>query len=257
MMSEIWFDSHATPLFATGSGQGRLVILLHGGLASHQACRRFAEPLAPRFRLITPDLRGSGRSIHRAPLDWDVLADDVAALIRTLGADRAVVGGISFGAGVAVRAALRHPAAIAALVVLHPAFAGADVGFTPAQAAAMQAMDATGSRVVAEGLGALDPLLDTLPPELRDRARAIVATYDPASVATTTRFLRTGGQPFATGAELAAITAPTLVVPGVDPTHPPEIAEVYRRHLPRCTVRDAAVDDLAATIAAFLDRALD
>ena len=228
MIREIWFESHGAKLFAAEEGQGRPVILLHGGLANHQACRLFAAPLAERFRLITPDLRASGRSIYAQPLGWNLLADDVAALVDHLGVGPAVVGGISFGAGVAVRAALRHPGAIAALVVIHPAFGGADTGLTPAQQAAMDAMDAAGSRVVAEGIEVLYPLFDALPPAVRERARRVVATYDPASVAATTRFMRTGGQPFATRADLAAISVPTLLVPGVDPTHPVEVADVYR-----------------------------
>lgn len=254
MTSEIWFENHGTKLFAVEAGHGRPIILLHGGLANHQACRVFAALLAERFRLITPDLRGSGRSIYARPLDWDLLADDVAALIRHLALDHAVVGGISFGAGVAVRTALRHPRALSALLVLHPAFGGADVGLTPAQQTAMQKMDAAGSRAVAEGIEVLYPLLDTLPPAVRERARPIFAGYDPASVATTTRFLLTGGHPFATGADLSSIPVPTLLVPGVDPTHPPEVAEIYRRHLPRCTVRAVDASDFASAIADFLDQ---
>src|SRR6202020_215090 len=63
------------------------------------------------------------------------------------------------------------------------------------------------------------------------RARRMIADYDPASVAATTRFLLEGGQPFERGEALAAIDAPAIVVPGIDPTHPPEVADVDRRHL--------------------------
>jgi len=252
--AEIWFESDGVRLFAVDSGRGRPVILLHGGLASHLACQVFAAPLSRRFRLITPDLRASGRSIYGGPLTWDQLADDVAALVRHVGADRAVIGGISFGAGCAVRAALRHPERISALVLLTPAFAGADVGLTAAQHGAMLAMDAAGSRAIAEGVQVLHPLFDALPAAIRERARAMVDAFDPASVAATTRFLASGAQPFATAAELAAISAPTLVVPGIDPFHPAEVADVYRRHVPRCTVRAADPADFAAAIADFIDR---
>jgi len=253
-MTEISFEHAGTRLFAVEHGHGLPIVLLHGGLSNHLACLRFAMPLTDRFRIITPDLRASGRSHHSGPLDWDQLADDVAALVRHLGLDRAVIGGISFGTGCAVRVALRHPELTAALVLLHPVFGGADVGLTPVQTAAMQAMDAVGSRAVAEGIAVLNPLLDTLPEELRERARAVVATYDPASVATLTRFMASGAQPLATAGELAAIQVPVLCVPGVDPTHPREVAELYRRHLPRVTVVDTA--DFAPAIAAFVDREL-
>jgi len=250
-MHEIWFESAGTRLFAVESGQGAPIILLHGGLATHLATRRFAAALETQFRIITPDLRGSGRSIHAEPLSWDLLADDVAALVAHLGLEKAVIGGVSFGAGCAVRVALRHPAVTAALVVLHPAFAGADVGLMPAQDSAMRAMDAAGSRAVTDGMQALFPLCETLPPEMREPVKALFATYDPASVAATTHFMASGAQPFASAAELASITVPTLLVPGVDATHPREVADVYRCIPDLHTVE---TPDFAAAIAGFLER---
>jgi len=248
-----WYSGDdGTRLYAVESGQGRPIILLHGGLANHVACWRFAAPLAERFHLVTPDLRGSGSSIYAGPLGWDLFADDVAALVRDLGVDRAVIGGVSFGAGAAVRTALRHPSIVSALVLLTPAFAGADVGLTAAQSAAMNAMNAAGRRAPTEGIEVLYPLFDALPADLRARALPIVATYDPASVAASTAFMASGAQPFATASELSAITAPTLLIPGTDPTHPPSVADRYRAHLPHCTSRTAEPADYASTISAFL-----
>jgi pimeloyl-ACP methyl ester carboxylesterase len=248
-MDEIWLERDGARLFTVASGTGPAIILLHGGLATHQACQLFASSVSSRFRLITPDLRASGRSTYEGTLAWSQLADDIAALARHLAIERAVIGGISLGAGVAVRVALDHPELTAGLVLLHPAYGGADVGLAFEQRSAMQAMDAAGRRTVREGTQALLPLFDPLPPAVRERARAIVATYDPASVASFTRFMASEAQPFATGAELAAIDVPTLVVPGIDPYHPAEIADIYRRHLPRCTVRAVEPAGFADAIA--------
>lgn len=259
-LREIWFENHGVTLFAVESGRSKPIIFLHGGLANHLACRVFAAPLAARFRLITPDLRAAGRSIYAGELSWRELADDVAALVRHLGLDRAVIGGVSFGAGCAVRVALDHPELVEGLVVMTPAYGGADVGLTAAQQAAMHAMDAFGSRAVAEGIEMLFPLFDALPPAIRDRGRAVIATFDPASVAATTRFMASGAQPLPTAAALATIDAPTLLIPGNDPTHPPEISDLYRRHLRRCTVREITASvwsgdgEYAAAIADFIDR---
>ncbi|MBC8070226.1 MAG: hypothetical protein IAG13_17980, partial [Deltaproteobacteria bacterium] len=123
--------------------------------------------------------------------------------------------------------------------------------------AAMAAMAEAGQRTLVEGIGALRPLFAALPDEIRERACALSATYDPGSVAASTRFMASGAQPFADGAELAAITAPVLLVPGTDPTHPFEVAEVYRRHLPRCAVRSVGPADYAAEIAAMIERELE
>lgn len=261
-LEELWYESAGTRLFAAESaaapaastvpapsGAGRALVLLHGGLANHLS----AQLLAPAScRSITPDLRGSGRSIYRARLTWDQLADDVAALLRHRGLDRAVIGGISFGTGCAIRAALRYPELVEALVLLHPVYAGTRQGLTPAQQAAMSAMDAAGTRTLTDGMDALSPLLDTLPEAIRARARATVATYDPASVAASTHFMASGEQPFDEPSELAAITAPTLLVPGIDPTHPREVADLYARHLPCCTVRDVDPPRFASAIAEFI-----
>lgn len=249
---EIWIERGGTQLYAVERGAGTPVVLFHGGLATHLACWLYATPLATQFRVITPDLRGSGRSHVAEPLSWDVLADDVVALLDHLGIERAVVGGSSFGAALGVRVALRHPARVAGLLVLNPAYGGAELGFTPAQWAAMTAMEAAGSRCVAECLEVLLPLFDALPEQMRERARALVRTYDPASVATSTRFMASGAQPFESGRDLAAITAPALLTPGLDATHPPEVTEVFRRHLPRCTVRDVDPSGYADAIADFI-----
>jgi pimeloyl-ACP methyl ester carboxylesterase len=235
-------------LFASERGSGPAIVIAHGGLANHQSVGLWAAPLAEQFRLITPDLRGSGRSHFAGPLSWELLADDVATLARHLGLERIIVGGISFGSGVAVATALRHPALVAGLVAIHPAFGGAELGLLPAQQEAMAVMAGFGQRTLEHGMEALFPLMDRLPEELRARARAVIATYDPASVAATTAFMNSGAQPFGRAEDLAAITAPALVIPGIDPTHPLEVAEIYRR-LP--DVRFVETPDFAAAVRTF------
>lgn len=252
-MREFWFDSAGTKLFAVESGEGRPIILIHGGLATHLACRAFGAPLDARYRVITPDLRSSGRSVFHGPLSWDLLADDVAALVRALGVERAVIGGVSMGAAVATRAALRHPDVVDKLLILSPAYAGAELGLTETQQAAMRAMDAVGSRAPAEGVEVLLPLFDALPEAIRERAKRNIPTYDARSVAATTAFMASLVQPFERGSELQQIVAPTLLVPGLDATHPPQAAEIFRMNLQNCTVVVADPTRYAEVIATFVD----
>jgi len=247
--TEVWFERAGTRLLAVVSGDGPPLVVLHGGLADHRAARYALAALPAGWRLITPDLRGSGRSHDPGPLTWDALADDVAALLDHLGLARAVVGGTSFGSGVAVRVALRHPARVAGLVLLRPVFPGADRPLAPAAAAAMAAMGALGRRAVAEGVAVFRPLFARLPDAVRAVALAMLDGFDPASVAATTALLASGTQPLASAADLAAVGVPALVVPGDDAEHPAEVAALYARHLPDCTVADpgsvgAAVDAL-------------
>jgi len=228
-------------LYAIDQGEGLPLLFFHGGLADHRAALRLVGPLAARLRLITPDLRGAGRSRWSGPLSWEILAEDAVALLDHLGLERAVVGGVSMGSAVALRTALSAPDRVAALAVVWPVYPGADRPLAPAVKAAMEAMDAAGRRAPAEGMSALHPLLETLPPELRERARAMVDGFDPASVATTTAFLASDEQPFETAADLSSIRCPTLLVPGVDPTHPAEVAALLAAHLPQA--RMVATED--------------
>lgn len=251
---EHWFENAGTRLFAADCGDGRPIVLLHGGMADHRSCWLYARPLRSRFRVITPDLRGAGRSHHAGPLSWDAIADDIAAIVHGLGLDRVVVGGSSFGAGAAVRFTLRHPSLVSALLVLNPAYGGAELGLLAAQRAAMTAMDVVGRRAPAEGIEVVFPLFEALPPEIRDRARSVVATFDPVSLAATTAFMASGAQPFVRAAELTAITAPALLVPGTDPTHPREVSDVYRTRLPEVVVREVELAGYADAITEFLAR---
>jgi len=68
--------------------------------------------LARRYRTATYTLRDDAASM-------DVLVDDLAAVIRTLGTGPAVVVGESFGGTVALSFALAHPDLVRALVVLN------------------------------------------------------------------------------------------------------------------------------------------
>jgi pimeloyl-ACP methyl ester carboxylesterase len=127
----------------TETGDGPALVLLHGALTS--TARAWAgstaafvdhmPTLGQHFRVIAPDTRGSGATVHPGgPATWDVLADDVAALIDALGLDRPMIAGFSEGGTTATCVALRHPGAVGALVN----HAGFDV-FDP-QAMAHQAV---------------------------------------------------------------------------------------------------------------------
>lgn len=252
---DLWFQSAGTRLFVRSLGQGPPVVFLHGGLADHRAALVRVGGLAAWFRLLAPDLRGSGRSHYSDALSWDRLADDVLALLDHLGLPRAVVGGTSMGSAVALRFALRHPRHTAGLLLLAPVYPGSDVALTTAQSAAMRAMNAAGQRTRVHGIEALLPLYDALPAELRERAVAMARQFDPASVAATTEFLASDAQPLASARDLASITAPTLIVPGSDPEHPPQVATLYARHLPDVALVDAAEPALLPRLAEFCRRA--
>src|SRR4029077_10874304 len=73
--------------------------------------------LARHFRVIAPDQRGSGRTVHAGgQITMSLVADDVAALSQALGLDRPLVCGFSEGALTATIMAIRHPDSARAVV---------------------------------------------------------------------------------------------------------------------------------------------
>jgi len=102
-----------------GSG-GTPLVLLHGAMETFEACWKKPLPgLAERRPVIGVDLRGHGQSDNPAGVfDGRQMADDIAALLDTLGEARADVCGFSAGAAIALHLALRHPERVRALIVI-------------------------------------------------------------------------------------------------------------------------------------------
>lgn len=99
------------------------VLLVHGGGYDAAAISwfRLVEALAPTRPVIAADLPGFGGSRGIAPIgDADALADLLRELLVALAVPRVVVVGVSMGGDVALRLALRHPEAVAALVAIAP-----------------------------------------------------------------------------------------------------------------------------------------
>ncbi|WP_101524841.1 alpha/beta fold hydrolase [Nocardioides houyundeii] len=106
-----------------GAGE-RLVVLLHPQLMTRRVQQPLARTLASQgLHVVTLDLLGHGRSDRPAdPLAYSVpaFAAQVLALLDHLGAERAVVGGTSLGANVALQVAVSAPDRVRGLVVEMP-----------------------------------------------------------------------------------------------------------------------------------------
>ena len=101
-----------------GDPSGRPFVFQHGlGGDVSQPAGAFPPPSG--IRLLSLDCRGQGGTRPLGPVDklfFSSFADDVAALMDHLVLQRAVVGGISMGAGVALNLASRCPKRAAGLV---------------------------------------------------------------------------------------------------------------------------------------------
>jgi pimeloyl-ACP methyl ester carboxylesterase len=105
-------------------GDGAAVVLAHGFLMDHEMFEPQVAALREQYRVITWDERGFGLTEYdgRPFTYWDSAADCLG-LMTHLGIERAVVGGMSQGGFLSLRAALTAPERVRALILLDTAAA--------------------------------------------------------------------------------------------------------------------------------------
>ena len=104
-------------------GKGLPVIFQHG-LGGDEAQVAEVFPDGQGIRRLTLECRGQGCSALGDPKQFSIsaFADDVLAFADSQGIDRFIVGGISMGAAIALRIAIRHPERVRALILARPAW---------------------------------------------------------------------------------------------------------------------------------------
>jgi pimeloyl-ACP methyl ester carboxylesterase len=112
-------DVNGINLYYETRGSGRPLILLHGGLGSGEMFAAILPTLTANHKVILVDLQGHGRTadIDR-PISVELMAGDIAALVRHLGLEEPDVFGYSLGGGVALFTAATYPDLIGRTVVV-------------------------------------------------------------------------------------------------------------------------------------------
>ena len=100
-------------------GAGPAVVFSHGLLMDHAMFAPQIKALKDRYRVIAWDERGHGLTNDAsAPFSYYDSADDLAGLLAHLGVNQAVLAGMSQGGYLSLRAALRYPALVRALILI-------------------------------------------------------------------------------------------------------------------------------------------
>ena len=220
-----WIEVNGTSLRYELSGSGeRVLVLVHEMGGTLESWDQVMPLLSPGRRMLRHDWRGAGMSEKlRAPPSFDILADDIAALLDAVGiGGKVALAGCAVGAGIALNFALRHPGRAKAVVAMAPA-----TGVAPDRRAATlaraEAMEAMGPRGLAEqSFAASYPPAVRHDPEQFRKFRARWLANDPESFAAINRMLAD-----ATLTEwLPLIACPVLVVAGThDALRPPSLIE--------------------------------
>lgn len=104
-------------------GSGEPLILLPGGFMTVEAMGEIVPQLATTRRVIGVELQGHGHTADsERPLRFELMADDIAALIRHLELEQADIFGYSLGGGVGLQTAIRHPEVVRKLILASAVF---------------------------------------------------------------------------------------------------------------------------------------
>lgn len=178
------------------AGAGEPLILLHGFGSCASDWSKTAAVLAKKYKVISVDARGHGRSTNPSDkFEHAQAAEDVRALLDELKIENARAIGFSSGGITLLHLATRHPTRLSKMVVI-----GATTRF-PDQA-----------REILQSVST-----DTLPPEVLEGFRTCATRGEPQVQSIVSQFRALGFSVTDTNlqpADLAKIKARTLIVHG-------------------------------------------
>jgi len=201
-------------IFYDDQGSGPALLLIAGRIVSRRGWELQLPTFAQRYRTLTIDNRDAGES-DPASTDYRIsdLAADCIALLDALGIDRAHVLGHSMGSGIAARLVVDHPERVARLILASgalfgppapgsppPSFPRADWIEDPVERRRLRAVFSA-----APGYFEAHPERHALVTEQERGNRITYAGVERQMRAMVDHPMR---------AQLAAITAPTLVIHG-------------------------------------------
>jgi len=156
-------DSNGVKIHYASLGSGPLIVMIHGFPDFWYTWRDQMEALSDKFQCVAIDQRGYNLSDKPKGVenyDMRLLVGDVAAVIKSLGREKAIIVGHDWGGAVAWQVALNLPQMTDRLIILnlpHPRGLSRELAHNPDQqknsayARGFQQPDAA-SKVTAEGL---------------------------------------------------------------------------------------------------------
>lgn len=113
-------EAKGVKLYVADAGEGEPIVLIHGLFSSSYLWRNVERQLARRYRVLAPDLAGTGRSERGSHLDCTLVgqAAILKAILDQLGIDRAILVGHDIGGGIAVHLLDEYPDRVRGVVLM-------------------------------------------------------------------------------------------------------------------------------------------
>lgn len=228
-----YVDVDGARIFCQVSGNGDPMLLMHGYPLSGALFSRVRDALSTRYRVITVDHRGYGKSeTSGIPDSVSVYAQDALAVLRRMGISTAIIGGHSMGGAIALAMYKSAPEVFRGMMLIDT---------TAKAASTIEAGEWNGFAQQARAQG-VDSLVDTLiPVMLTGKTR----TTDQDQVTFLTNVIKECSQNAAIGGALALanrddamsllpqIKVPVLVFVGVeDALYPVKMAKMVQSAIP-------------------------
>ncbi len=113
-------DRDGVQIYYESRGSGPAVLLSHGYSSTSHMWAGQVEAFSGDYRLITWDMRGHGKTDSpedQAAYTEEATVEDMAAILRACGEQRAVIGGLSLGGYMSLAFYLAHPEMTRALML--------------------------------------------------------------------------------------------------------------------------------------------
>lgn len=224
-------------------GAGVPLIFSHGLGGNLSQMRDLIGPMED-VRVILYDNRGHGRTTggaDPAQLNFDSMADDMAAVLDRTGVASAVVGGVSMGAGISIAFWRRHPERVRALILSRPAWLQTpyppNLAILGDIAKLFDELGAEAALPRVREIGAFASLRRSYP----ETARALMQNLENARDSSVAKVYQSilASAPFKDFKDLGSIRVPVLVLANHhDPIHPFELAEHLADAIPGARFRE-------------------
>lgn len=202
-------------------GDGEPVVMLHGLGGTSNVFTPQAEILSKFFRVIRPDLPGSGRTPSaQQPLSIENLVDAVLGVMERYDARGAHLAGHSMGTIICQHLAVKHPDAVRSLALIGPLAAPPEAGRPHIRARAAKARS-EGMAGIADAIvqGGTSAATKASKPEAAAFVRELLMRQDPEGYALSCEALA-DAQP----AQVEQLHIPALLITGTEDTVSPPVS---------------------------------